>query len=124
MSDFSSIEISPDCELFPARVRAGGWFQSKDLPEDGEYVACVDGEIDGTGLFVRVDNRGRFWNPKLNGWIHLLGSLSRQEVVCRFADGRVVEVRDGNGVTIEDGSELPGAYWSPSCWVRLESENR
>jgi hypothetical protein len=39
--------------------------------------------------------------------------------VCRFADGRVVEVRDGHGVRIEDGSVLPGAYWSPSVWVRL-----
>ncbi|MBA9859178.1 hypothetical protein [Ralstonia insidiosa] len=121
MSDFSTIKIAKDCGLFPVAARTGWSFQSKDMPDDGEYSCCVDGEIDATGRFVRVDDRGRFWNPELNGWIHLRIEFERSdlELVCRFADGRVVEVRDGHGVRIEDGSVLPGAYWSPSVWVRL-----
>lgn len=121
MSDFSTIKIAQDCNLFPVAARTGWSFQSKDMPDDEEYSCCVDGEIDATGRFVRIDDRGRFWNPELNGWIHL-GSefeFSQLELVCRFVGGRVVEVRDGHGVMIEDGSELPGAYWSPNVWVRL-----
>lgn len=119
MSDFSTITISPDCVLFPEVARTGWPFQSKDLPDDSEKSCCVDGEIDATGLFVRVDDRGRFWNPELKGWIHLRGERWDLEFVCRFVEGRVVEVRDGHGVIIEDGSELPGAYWSPNVWTRL-----
>lgn len=119
MSDFSTIVISGNCELFPVAARTGEWFQSKDMPDDDERTCCVDGEVDETGLFVRTDSRGRFWNPKLNGWIHLIGERTELELVCRLVDGRVVEVRDGYGVVIQDGSDLPGAYWSPSDWARL-----
>lgn len=119
MSDFSTIEIAPDCSIFPVAARSGESFQSKDMPDDDELSCCIGGVIDATGLFVRTDSRGRFWNPKLNGWIHLLGWNSGIELVCRFAEGRAVEVRDGYAVGIEDGSGLPGAYWSPNDWVPL-----
>ena len=60
MSDISTIKIAQDCDLFPEGSPVWVWsFQSKDMPDDEEYSCCVDGEIDATGRFVRIDDRGR-----------------------------------------------------------------
>ncbi len=119
MSDFSTITIAREVGMFPEAARTGEWFQSKDMPDDDEWTYCISGEIDTEGRFIREDTRGRFWNPMLNGWIGILGEISGIELLCCFVDGRVVEVRPRQGESIEDGSPLRGAYWSPNNWVAI-----
>ena len=74
MSDFSSIDISPDFALLPADAKHAGYFQCKDLPDDPAYGACIGGEVEADGRFVRTDSGVRQLNPNLNGWIGLRGA--------------------------------------------------
>lgn len=116
MSDFSSIDISPNFVLLPATARHAGYFQSKDLPDDPAYGACIDGEVEADGQFVRTDSGARSINPNLNGWIGLTGVSAKVELIARLEAGKVVEVREAEGEEIHDHSPLRGAYWSPNTW--------
>ena len=116
MSDFSSIDISPDFALLPTKARHANYFQSKDLPDDPAYGACIGGEVEADGRFVRTDCGIRRFNPDLNGWIGLRAALTGVELIARLEAGKVVEMREADGEEIHDHSPLRGAYWSPNTW--------
>jgi hypothetical protein len=120
MSDFSSISVARDFALLPKTALDESYFQSKDLPDD-PVTGCIDGEIQDTGLFVRTDGGHRLWSPSLDGWIHLIGHRTGIELIARFECGRVVEVRAGHRIVIDDMSPLPGAYHSPNLWRPLDT---
>ena len=116
MSDFSSIGISPDFKLLPTTAKHAGYFQCKDLPDDPAYGACIGGEIEVNGQFVRTDSGVRRVNPNLSGWIGLRAAFANVELVARLEAGKVVEMRESEGDEIHDHSPLRGAYWSPNTW--------
>lgn len=116
MSDFSSINIPPDFALLPAKARNAGYFQSKDLPDDPAYGACIGGEVEADGQFVRTDSNVRRINPNLNGWIGLTGVFAKVDLIARLEAGKIVEMREAKGEKIHDHSPLRGAYWSPNTW--------
>lgn len=119
MSDFSSIAFSGDFPLLPRDARKERYFQCKDLPDDDQCIACVDGKVEADGLFVREDARGRFWNPDLNGWVGLLGAFTGFRFQCRFKNGCVVEVLEGdNMLYLAIDPEIRGD-WSPSNWQKI-----
>lgn len=118
MSDFSSIDFSGEFPLLPFGARKESYFQSKDLPDDDQYTACVYGTVEADGLFVRIDARGRFWNPDLNGWVRLEGTFTGFRFQCLFENGCVVEVREGeNMLDLSLDPEMRGD-WSPSNWQK------
>lgn len=119
MSDFSSIDISPDFALLPAHAKHAGYFQSKDLLDDPAYGACIDGEVEADGRFVRTDSGVRQFNSNLNGWIGLRGAYANVELIARLDAGKVVEMREAEGEAIYDCSPFRGAYWSPNTWQPL-----
>lgn len=119
MSDFSSIDISPEFELLPAKGRHASYFQCKDLPDDPAYGACIGGEVEADGRFVRTDSGVRRFNPDLNGWIGLTAVFADVELIARLEAGKVVEMRETKGEQIHDGSPLRGAYWSPNNWQQI-----
>jgi hypothetical protein len=116
MSDFSSIGISPHFSLLPEKAKHVGCFQSKDLPDDPTYGACIDGEIDTDGRFIRTDSSMRTINPNLDGWIRLVAARGNLKLIARLKDGVVVEMREAQGEEIHDHSQLRGAYFSPNTW--------
>lgn len=119
MSDFSSIHVSREFPLLPLGARTERYFQCKDMPDDDQYTACVDGTVQADGLFVREDVRGRFWNPDLSGWVDMLGAATGFRFQCRYEKGRVVEVREGEEMmNIAFDPEIRGD-WSPANWQRL-----
>lgn len=91
MSDFSTIKVDADFSLLPPDAR-GRSYQSKDLPDHETDTACIDGDIQSNGLFVRHDG---LWNPSLTGWIRLIAEFGPYEFSLRFQGGRAVEVIPG-----------------------------
>lgn len=119
MGDFSSIGISRDFALLPAKAKHASYFQCKDLPDDPARSACIDGEIEADGQFVRTDVGHRQVNPDLNGWIGLRAAHTGIELIARLEAGKVVEMREAAGEEIDDHSPLRGAYWSPNSWQSI-----
>lgn len=113
MSDFSTIFIAADCLVLPEQAR-GLHFQSKDMPDHETESACIGGDIEADGLFVRHDG---LCNPWLSGWARLGAYLGAEEVVVRFERGYLVEAIAGRSLPAGEAS----AAHAPNRWGPRES---
>lgn len=116
MSDFSTISFSSSFPLLDGTLRAQ-WYQTKDLPEHETESACIDGEVQADGRFVRSDGK---WNVGLNGWVRLIGQFTDDRLAGRFQNGYLVEVLDN----LKLSQQTHWAWNSPSRWQAVQASGR